>query len=145
MTDSDSLKFVIGWGLGGIVASGLMMAALFALQQATPEREIVTERSVNSLDEQTCRRMMETFVEQSRSGAQIIWLWAEESTPRVFGAGNWTKQKVDITAPPRPYAFDPATQTAPPEACSFKQNSLHVVAYEPKDDKGAAFISDRIE
>ncbi|WP_431855252.1 hypothetical protein [Azospirillum sp.] len=130
MNDVDSLKCVVGWSLGGLVASSVVIAAL--ILTPPPEGDVVTERAVASLDQQTCKRMMDTFVEQSRSGAQIIWLWAEESTPRVFGAGPWSKQQVDPSAPPRPYAFHPGSQTAPPQACSFPENTLHIVAVEPE-------------
>ncbi|PWC32187.1 hypothetical protein [Azospirillum sp. TSO22-1] len=134
MNDVDSLKCVVGWSLGGLVASSVVIAAL--ILTPPPQGEVVTERAVASLDQQTCRRMMDTFVEQSRSGAQIIWLWAEESTPRVFGAGPWSKQQVDPSAPPRPYAFHPGSQAAPPQACSFPENTLHIVAVEPEPHAG---------
>lgn len=130
MSDGDSLRCVVGWSLGGLLASSLVIGAL--ILSPPPQREVVTERAVASLDQKTCRRMMDTFVEQSRTGTQIIWLWAEESTPRVFGAGPWTKQHVDPSAPPRPYAFHPDTQAAPPQACSFPENTLHIVAIEPE-------------
>lgn len=135
MSDGDSLKCVVGWSLGGLVASSIVIGALI-MMPPPPQGEIVTERAMVSLDQQTCRRMMDTFVEQSRSGAPILWLWAEESTPRVFGAGPWSKQQVDPSAPPRPYAFRPGSQTAPPQACSFPENTLHIVAVEPETRSG---------
>ncbi len=144
MNDSDGLKFVVAWSLGGIVASALVLGALISLQKETSSGDIVTERSLDRLDEQTCQRMMQTFIEQSHSGARIIWLWAEESSPRLFGSAMRTKQVVEATNPPRPYAFHPTTQAVPAEACSFPSNSLHVVSIEP-DAKPDTFISDRIE
>lgn len=143
MTDGDSFKYVCGWSLGGLVASGLVIAAMIAMPEP-PQNEVVTERAMAALDQQTCRQMLQTFVDQSRSGAQIIWLWAEESTPRVFGAGPWTKQQVDPAHPPRPYAFHPDKQGVPPEACSYPENSLHVVAVE-MDGRHGAVIGAGIE
>ena len=41
---------------------------------------------------------------------------------------------------PRPYAFAPASQVAPDAACSFPNNSLHIVSveYPPKPDAASA-------
>lgn len=95
------------------------------------------------LDQKTCLRIMESYIERSHSGTKIVWLWAEESTPRVFGSEVRTKHVVETAKPPRPYAFNPATQSIPPTACSFDRNSLHVVSVEPPNTE--PFISDRME
>lgn len=145
MSDSDDLKYVVGWSLGGIVASALVLGAyLVVLQAPSSPAAVVTERSLDSLDQQTCRRMMQTFVDQSRSGTQILWLWAEESSSKVFGSGPLTKQVVGGEKPPRPYAFHPGSQSVPETACSFPRNSVHVVAVEP-GGKSGTLISDYIE
>lgn len=143
MAEREGWKFVTAWSLGGILASSLALGGLVFLQQDGLSGDVVTELSIEHLDGKTCRRIMQTYIERSRSGAQIVWLWAEESTPRVFGSDMRTRQVVDATKPPRPYAFNPATQAVPPASCSFRSNSLHVVSVEPSGP--VAFATDRAE
>ncbi|MDQ2106757.1 hypothetical protein QSG27_29005 [Azospirillum sp. C340-1] len=141
--DDGSFRLVIACSLGGVAVSVALGSLL--LSRWTPRSEdAVVERAIHNMDRQTCERVLRSFTQPQPAGTRVLWLWAEESTPGVFTGAPWTSR---VTGPgietvgagtgrsPRPYAFDPASQAAPEAACSFPNNSLHIVSVEhaPKE------------
>lgn len=142
--DWNNLKLVCAWTIGGLTVSSVAVAALLTVPK--PPGGVIVERAIHNMDQSTCERMLRRFADQPvtgtpLSGSQILWLWAEESTPGVYTGAPWTAQIAGMppadgtTATPRPpsprpYAFDPAAEDIPPEACSFPSNSLYIVALE---------------
>lgn len=133
--DRRNLKLVCLWAAGGLTVSAVAVAALLTVPQ--PPNGVIVERAIHNMDQKTCERLLRRFAEQPTAGSRVLWLWAEESTPGVYTGAPWTTQVAGMppaaggtTASPRPYAFDPAAQEIPPEACTFPNNSLYVVALE---------------
>ncbi|AIB14889.1 hypothetical protein ABAZ39_23645 (plasmid) [Azospirillum argentinense] len=159
--DDGSFRLVIACSLGGVAVSVALGSLL--LSRWTPRTEnTVVERAIHNMDRETCERVLHSFTQPQPVGTRVLWLWAEESTPGVFTGAPWTSR---VTGPgvqtaaagagagagagtggtsagrsPRPYAFDPASQVAPDAACSFPNNSLHIVSveYPPKPDAAPA-------
>ncbi|MBP2296370.1 hypothetical protein [Azospirillum rugosum] len=142
--DWSNLKLVCAWAIGGLTVSAVAVAALLTVPK--PPGGVIVERAIHNMDQETCERLLRRFAEQpltgssisglGMAGSRVLWLWAEESTPGVYTGAPWTAQIAGMpsaggtTASPRPYAFDPAAQAIPPEACSFPSNSLYIVAVE---------------
>ncbi|MCW2242604.1 hypothetical protein [Azospirillum canadense] len=137
--DWSNLKLVCMWAIGGLTVSAVAVVALLTVPK--PPGGVIVERAIHNMDQDTCERLLRRFAEQpatgsTMSGSRVLWLWAEESTPGVYTGAPWTAQIAGMppaegtTASPRPYAFDPAAQAIPPEACSFPNNSLYIVAVE---------------
>ncbi len=152
--DDGSFRLVVACSLGGVAVSVALGSLL--LSRWTPRTEnTVVERAIHNMDRETCERVLHSFTQPQPVGTRVLWLWAEESTPGVFTGAPWTSR---VTGPgvqtvaagggvgsaagrsPRPYAFDPASQAAPDAACSFPNNSLHIVSveYPPKPDAAPA-------
>ena len=146
--DDGSFRLVVACSLGGVAVSVLLGSLL--LSRWTPRAEnAVVERAIHNMDRQTCERILHSFTQPQPAGTRVLWLWAEESTPGVFTGAPWTSR---VTGPgieaawagtgsgrsPRPYAFDPALQAAPEAACSFPNNSLHIVSVEQAPKAGEA-------
>lgn len=150
--DWSSLRLVVAWTACGLTLSGVAIAALLTMPKP-PAGGVIVERAIHNMDRDTCERLLRRFADRSGTGSRVLWLWAEESTPGVYTGAPWTTQiagmppvegSVEKTtasprpASPRPYAFDPAVQAIPPEACTFPNNSLHIVAVEGAAVEGAA-------
>ena len=130
MSDRDSLKVVLAWSGGGLAVSAVALTALLTGLGTPQAGEVVVERAIHNMDRDTCERVLRSFADQANSGSRVLWLWAEESTPGAFTGAGWTRRVARSPDSPRPYAFDPAAQPIPEEACSFPNNSLHIVSVE---------------
>ncbi|WP_431856085.1 hypothetical protein [Azospirillum sp.] len=129
MTDRADLAFVIRWAAAGLVVS-VAATALVLIPQALRSEPVIVERALHNMDGRTCERVLQAISDQPRAGERILWLWAEESTPGLYATASRVGPAGEAPALPRPYAFQPPAQAAPPQACSYPNNSLHVLAVE---------------
>ena len=140
--DDGSFRLVAVWSLGGLAVSAVLGSLLLSRWVPPPENAVI-ERAIHNMDRQTCERVLHSFTQPQPTGTRILWLWAEESTPGVFTGASWTSRVTGSgtemsSRSPRPYAFDPASQAAPEGACSFPNNSLHIVSVEHTPREGEA-------
>ena len=142
--DDGSFRLVVACSLGGVAVSAALGSLLLSRWAPQPENAVV-ERAIHNMDRQTCERVLHSFTQPQPAGTRILWLWAEESTPGVFTGAPRTSRvtgsgidTVGAGRSPRPYAFDPASQAVPEAACSFPNNSLHIVSVEHTPKAGEA-------